>query len=658
MKGRKFLCGALFAALLLAGCSHAGGGGVSQLPGIPSQAAVGSVRSAQSVTTSGSTSTVTGTIAGGNSSEFNMNAGSGCGYVNVLTNSSTQWTYNGLTISAGTPVTVTATGSCATSFTASAVTLGSSSSGSGDPNVSGTIYAVSGNTINVSTTSCGYLNVTYTSSTTINYNGYSLSKGTPISAWGTGSCSTSIAATTITLGPTGSGSGSTPNLSGTIYGVSGNTINVSSSSCGYINVTYTSSTTINYNGYTLANGVAISVWGSGSCSTSYAATTITLGAGSSSSSGGSSSMKHVLTGDYFAFTGAPSVSYSSAGTVLSWAETSPYYGSAISAAGIKTMEYIAPFEQASTDPLYSSDNSTFAHDCSGNKIPVPYQSGAYVMNPGSSDLETDMNNWQNKEEGIGHIDAFLYDNFDDTYGLTNLGCNVSASTWYSENASFLSSSAHSVVYNGYGISVAAENLITNSKAAGAMLEECYSYVSGNGPTPPYQTGSDWTANENLEIAATNANKLFFCYNTPTSDASQSIQLRNFIYASFLIGFGPTSSVLWEYFSTPSTVHVFPETQLVPTNPLISSASSVTSYAKGSLYVREYSTCYLNGSSIGHCAAVVNPSSSSSYSIPALSQSYSHAMTISGYGTLDGGSVSASGSRPSSLAPESGVVLVQ
>ena len=618
---------------------------MSQLPTMP--AAIPAARSStQSVTTNGSTSTVTGTIAGGTASEFNMNAGSGCGYVNVKTNTSTAWTYNGHTVSAGTAVTVVGTGNCATSFTASSVTLGSSSS---DPTVTGTIYAVSGNTINVATTSCGYLNVTYSSSTTITYNGYTLTNGVPISASGTGSCSTSIAATSITLG-----SGSNPNLTGTIYAVSGNTINVSSSACGYINVTYTSSTTINYNGYSLANGVGISVWGSGSCSTSYAATTITLGSGSSGSS-----TKHVLTADYLGgYAGTTKVSWSTAATVLSWASIAPSDGNAISAAGIKTMEYIDPFEQATTDPLYTSDNTTFAHTCAGSRIAVPYDTSQSLMNPASTNLETLMNNWQDKEEGIGHVDAFFYDNYEDVYGLTNLGCNVSTTSWLADNGSFLSSSAHQVVYNGYGLSSAAEALLTNSKAAGATLEECYSYNSGNGPTPPYQTGSAWVTNENLEINATNVGKLFFCYNNPTTDASSSIPLRQYIYASFLMGYGATSSVLWEYFSTPSALHVFPETKLVPTSPLIASASSVASYAKGSVYVREYATCYLDGSSIGHCAAVVNPSASSSANIPALSQSYSHSMTISGYGTLDGGSVSVSGSRPSSLAAESAVVLVQ
>jgi hypothetical protein len=691
-------------------------------------------RNPQSViSTNGSSSTVTGTIAGGSSSEFNVNAGSGCGYVNVYTSGSTQWSYNGLSVTAGTPVTFTGTGSCATSFTATQVTLGSNSSANltgtiagvsgntinvnggsgcgyvnvtyssstpittngyslsagtpiavwgsgscatsftassislgststGSANLTGTIAGVSGNTINVNGGSgCGYVNVTYSSSTSINYNGYSLAAGSPIAVWGSGSCSTSFSATAITLG--GSGGASGANLTGSIAGVSGNTINVNGgSACGYVNVTYSSSTSISYNGYSLSPGTSIAVWGSGSCATSFSATSIALGGGSSGNgggtSGGSTSMTHVLTADYLGgYAGTHSVSASQAAPVLSWAEVNIQDANSTSGAGIKTMEYIDPFEQASSDPLYSS--GAFAHDCSGNNIVVPYDTSELLMDPGSSTLANALYNWQAGQESQGHLDAFFYDNTDDTWGLTTLPCGVTSSTWDSENWSLIAGSNYPVVFNGYGMNSDAEALIGNSNVIGAMLEDAYGQRVDAGPTVPYTTGSDWVNNENLQLNAVNVGKLFFCYNTPTSDASYSIQLRLYIYASFLIGYGPSSSVLWEYFYTPSGLHVFPETELVPLDPLISSASSVSSFARGGVYVREYANCYLNGSGVGHCAAVVNSSSSSSYYLPSLSQSYSHTLSISGYGILDGGSVSASGpAPPASLPPETGVILIQ
>ena len=743
MLRRILTCGGALAILALSAC-HGGSGGGSLLPSVSNvnspAAAKSTVRPQVVVSTNGSTSTVTGTIAGGSSSQFNVNAGSGCGYVNVSTDSSTQWSYNGLSVTAGTPVTFTGTGSCATSFTATQVTLGnsssssanltgtiagvsgntinvnggsgcgyvnvtyssstpisyngyslaagtpiavwgsgscatsfsassislgtsSSSSGGSSANLTGTIAGVSGNTINVNGGSgCGYVNVTYSSSTSISYNGYSLAAGTPIAVWGSGNCSTSFSASSISLGG-GSGGTSGANLTGSIVGVSGNTINVNGGSgCGYVNATYSSSTSISYNGYSLSPGTSIAVWGSGSCATSFSATSISLGGGSSSSGGtsggGSTSMTHVLTSDYLGgYAGTHAVSASQAAPVLSWAEVNIQDANSTSGAGIKTMEYIDPFEQASSDPLYSSGG--YARDCSGNVIVVPYDTSQLLMDPGSSTLANALYNWQASEESAGHIDAFFYDNTDDTWGLTTLPCGVSASTWDYENSTLIGGSNYPVVYNGYGINSDGQALINNSKVTGAMVEDAYGQRVDAGSTVPYTTGSDWVNNENLQLNAVNVGKLFFCYNSPNSDASYSIQLRNYIYASFLIGYGPSSSVLWEYFSTPSGLHVFPETELVPLNPLISSASSVSSFARGGVYVREYASCYLNGSGVGHCAAVVNSSASSSYGMPSLSQSYSHTMSISGYGILDGGSVSASGpAPPSSLAPETGVILIQ
>src|SRR5579885_184413 len=76
--------------------------------------------------------------------------------------------------------------------------------------------------------------------------------------------------------PTGS-----PVVSGTIAGVSSTQILIHAGhGCGYVNVNYTSSTPIVFNGYTLSNGVMMYVWGTGKCSTSFTATYISLGTSS------------------------------------------------------------------------------------------------------------------------------------------------------------------------------------------------------------------------------------------------------------------------------------------------------------------------------------------------------------------------------------------
>ncbi|MGH7661986.1 MAG: hypothetical protein ACRENA_13870 [Vulcanimicrobiaceae bacterium] len=455
-------------------------------------------------------------------------------------------------------------------------------------------------------------------------------------------------------------------VAGPIAGVSGNSINLNGGpNCGYVNVTYTSATTIEENGYSLAPGIYATVYGSGSCATSVTASAISLSNAATSTpnpgaTNGSATIPqtHVPTADYLGgFAGTTSVTATTAATVLSWAEVSTQDSNAASTAGIKTLEYIDPLEQATTDPLYTSDESTFSHDCSGNRIAVPYVAGQWLMAPGSADLSSLLNNWQTAQESQGHVDAFLYDNIDDLYGLTTLPCAATQSSWDSQNASLIGNSNYPVVFNGYALNSDAASLINGATVKGAMAEECYGRKSQ--PSPPYTTDSTWVTDENLQLAAAAAGKWYFCYNTPTTDASQSIALRQYIYASFLLSYSPTSSVLWEYFSTPSGLHVFPETKIVPTSPLLQAPSSVSSLQSGGVYVREYGACYLAGTTIGRCAAVVNSSASSSYGMPSLQQSYSHTMAISGSGTLDGGSVSASGpAPPSSLPPETGLILTQ
>ncbi|MBV8434317.1 MAG: hypothetical protein JO029_08560, partial [Candidatus Eremiobacteraeota bacterium] len=176
----------------------------------------------------------------------------------------------------------------------------------------------------------------------------------------------------------------------------------------------------------------------------------------------------------------------------------------------------------------------------------------------------------------------------------------------------------------------------------------------------WETGNAWQLNENLQLAAAAAGKQFFCYNNNNGSqyGSGVIALREYIYASFLMSFSPTSSVLWEtFYTTPSELHVYPETNIVPMNPVVSAPSDISALLSGGLYVREYANCYLSGSNVGPCAAVVNSTTSSTYSMPSMTYSYHHTMALSGGGSLDGGTVSVTGSAPpSTVGPETGLVL--
>jgi hypothetical protein len=367
---------------------------------------------------------------------------------------------------------------------------------------------------------------------------------------------------------------------------------------------------------------------------------------------------HVTTADYLGgYSGTNTVSAVQAAPHLNWASTSTADSTVISKAGIKTMMYLSPTRQATTDPLYSS--GAFAHTCSGKDVTIPYNSSTtfYLMNPASTTLQSAMNKWAANEQTEGHFDAFFFDDMDDLYSVPSMPCDTTASSWDSENWTLISSFNYPVIFNGYAISSDSEDLIGNSRVTGAMVEECYGRVSN--PTPPYTTGSYWTEDENLQIAAGKAGKTFFCYNNGTYASQSYIQLREYIYASFLLTYAPSSSILWESLATTSGLHVFPETELVPTSSL-KAASTVSQLETSSgLYAQEYAACYLAGKSVGPCAAIVNPNSSGSLKFPTLSHTYKHTMALSGEGVLDGGSISVAGSAPPTYVPaETGLVVFE
>lgn len=292
MPRRLSLSAALVIICLLGivGCS---GGSRGALPPVTQQAAVasGSGRTTQSLATG--SPVVTGTIAGVSSTQILIQGGLGCGYVNVNYTSSTPIAYNGYALSNGVTMYVWGSGNCGTSFTATYISLGTSTvatptpSPSSAPVVSGAIASVSSTQILIQGgPGCGYVNVNYTSSTPIAYNGYKLANGVMTYVWGTGSCATSFIASSLSLGqvsttPAPSPSPSpaaAPIVSGTIAGVSSTQILIQGGAgCGYVNVNYTRSTPIAYNGYTLSSGVVLNVWGAGNCATAFTASALSLG---------------------------------------------------------------------------------------------------------------------------------------------------------------------------------------------------------------------------------------------------------------------------------------------------------------------------------------------------------------------------------------------
>ncbi len=378
--------------------------------------------------------------------------------------------------------------------------------------------------------------------------------------------------------------------------------------------------------------------------------------------------RHVLTASYLGRPfGSTTVSPSRAAPYLSWASTGVQNTNAMAAVGMKTEVYVDANRQTSTDPLYIANEAAFNHACGGARIHDYFDRVTqYLMNNGSSTFRAAYAAYVRTKTAGYHVDA-MYE--DDTVAPSQYGsgffspglpCGYTLSGWLNAERGMEASINHSTIVNGLSAFVnhgPAANVIAlteNPSTIGANLESCY---VANGSV--HEEGSwVWTATENTEIELAGRHKLFQCMPIDTTAAAYAVPSRIWTIASFLMTYNPSYSMIWENYGTPSKVGVMPESQLVPTSPLVATPSNISGLEKSAgVYAREYRTCYYAGHSIGQCAVVVN-SNRYSAAAPRLSLAYHHTMQLHGYGVLDGGTATFAGSaHPSTMGALSAFVAV-
>jgi hypothetical protein len=193
----------------------------------------------------------------------------------------------------------------------------------------------------------------------------------------------------------------------------------------------------------------------------------------------------------------------------------------------------------------------------------------------------------------------------------------------------------------------------------------------------------WKQDLNAGVEVISAGKMFvnFQYignegatNRGTVDDADQ---RGYIYASYMLLFNDRRSVymtgLWgAQLGVKAPVVVFPENLLVPLQPLTTAVwpQRIDVLRDGGAYVREFAACAYAGRAIGPCAAIVNPSSSSTVAMPHLVQTYGHAVTFTGndgaftgkHGTPNYGDTGdvdfTSKMPPASLPPAGWAILVR
>ena len=374
-------------------------------------------------------------------------------------------------------------------------------------------------------------------------------------------------------------------------------------------------------------------------------------------------MTHVLTWEDLGGDGVILNPWSLASPWLNYAKTPFMYATAIQAVGIIPVPYTDPNRQQTTGPMYNNDETTFAHDCNGNRITQVggANNGAYLMDPHSAHLAQIWHDYVAAEQagGAGFV-SVMEDNADEVGKLSGMPCNFNQADWTNATNAMDQVLGYQIVYNSLshtgsnqGQPVVAPSIALNATSIGGMSEDCY--VEANGSE---RVTVSWQATELTEIDMATAAKLFVCNGTMTSDAAASTGARIYHLASFLLTYDPQSSIIESTFRTPSNFHVFPEMQLVALKPLVPEPTSPTSLLQaGGAYGREYGACFFAGKYVGPCAAVVNSNKAPAPAVPfPWPSKYHHTLTVSGYGVLDGGSASTNGAAPPASIADGAAVI--
>lgn len=365
--------------------------------------------------------------------------------------------------------------------------------------------------------------------------------------------------------------------------------------------------------------------------------------------------EHVLTWLILDAPGGPNLDPSQVAQWVDYTMTTQAPSQQAHQLGMKTIMYTDPNRTRSGDLMHTNDESTYAHDCNGNRIQV-LGKDKQLMNVYSSHL---WNLWPQAVKtmmgwgGGGVYDYIFEDTADSVNGikLSAMPCNFDQNGWTNNTNSMDSHLGYAIIYNGLahipsGSSSPAPAIGLNPTASGGMGEDCY---VGRTPTG-YHYAPNWLGMENTELQMQAQNDIFICHGDAYVKASTNDALRTYFYASFLLSYDLSRSVVNTEFLTPSEVTVMPEAQLVPEAPLKPTPSTVDGLKEPSgVYGREYASCYLAGQLIGACAVAVNPTNPGqgpplAYPWPGK---YTHTLTMSGAGVYDGGTVGTHGPAPPS-----------
>lgn len=366
--------------------------------------------------------------------------------------------------------------------------------------------------------------------------------------------------------------------------------------------------------------------------------------------------RHVQTADYYAgYAGTKTVPPSIAARWLSWAETDAPGSRSLAGTGVRPIMYTNPNRIAPSDSMYADNDALFAHTCSGQRARGESgHAGILLSDPRSTTLVAAWRKTIQEHAEGGHFDAIFADDAVGDVYAQDQPCGYNIRSWLQGENQLFAGAGYPIIYNGLNYftnRTVAPEIVLNQHAVGGMMEECYARLSQD-----HRVGGDaWFATEKTEIEMAREHKYFFCYGRDLTPAEQAYDGRLYTYASFLLTYDPGTSVLWEYYKTPSNGHVMPESQLVALDPVRQAVPNVDVLRTADgVYQRAYSACYMAGRPVGPCVVAVNPDTGSAH--PLNLSGYRRTLALHGSGVFDGGTSSISSAPPPSQLQPLGAVI--
>ena len=190
--------------------------------------------------------------------------------------------------------------------------------------------------------------------------------------------------------------------------------------------------------------------------------------------------------------------------------------------------------------------------------------------------------------------------------------------------------------------------IDSPNVAGQFYEGCYS----DGSSVAGTRRNEWYLVSNSILTTIAHRTKAICMMTASATAANRI----YELATWWLTYTEPYSVAMPAAPLADGLTVVPEFDIVPRQPLATATSDIAALrSSGGAYVREFAACYQGGTSIGPCAAVVNPSASS-VAMPALTGHYTSALAVDDRSSYAGGTASWTGAVPAQLPSLGAVVL--